>query len=921
MSRWAVLWILLLAALGFLLWGPFGVLVGVFFGWLIASAADRRQTTQADSSNELQRKLETRVDDLERQLAALRLHLGLSSGQAAAAEHAPSPAAPPGNAPESARSAVPAGLDEDKDQVRATGDDPDRLPPVRQQHDAASATPAGPALWPRRVWQLISGGNPVVRIGVVVLFIGVAFLVRYAAERDLVPIELRLTGVAAAAVAALLLGWRLRGRPGAYGLVLQGGAVAVLYLTVFSAARLYDLMPLSLAFALMASLVALSALLALLQNSRWFALFSVSGGFLAPVLTSTGQGSHVALFGYYALLNAGILAIAWFRAWRELNLAGFLFTFIIGSLWGYRYYQPTHFSTTEPFLILFFLFFTAIAVLFALRRSADEAPSAYLDGTLVFGVPLVAFGLQAGLVRETEFGLAYSALVLAGFYLVAAMLLWRRAANRLRLLTEGFWALALVFATLAVPLALDSRWTTAVWALEGAALVWLGVRQHRPLARLAGLLLQLGAAATVAITFRRYDEGMLFLNGSWLATAMVALGAMISAYWLSQSPAQLRAWEAKLAGPALVWGMLWWLGGAWADIEAHLPVQNQLDALILYWALLSLLAGRIACRLEWRALSLSSMTLAPLMAFLLALEFFGAQRAHAFEGWGAAVWPLAVLAGYQVLNQGEQRWPPHLASAWHALSLWVLTALLSWECAWLVGQVLGGGEAWRTIAWAVVPALTVLVLLRWGDRIRWPVSPFSAAYRVYGAGGLALYLYLWMLAASRYPGDMAALPYMVLLNPLDLSQLFALLTVGHWLMWRRRSSSGFPRKTAGIMAAAMGFAGFVWINAVLARAVHFWGGVDWRWLSFVDSVLYHTAVSILWSLLALGIMVMATRRALRVVWFVGAGLLAVVVIKLFIVDLSGIGTLARIVSFVSVGMLMLVIGYFSPLPPRDEVSQ
>jgi uncharacterized membrane protein len=76
--------------------------------------------------------------------------------------------------------------------------------------------------------------------------------------------------------------------------------------------------------------------------------------------------------------------------------------------------------------------------------------------------------------------------------------------------------------------------------------------------------------------------------------------------------------------------------------------------------------------------------------------------------------------------------------------------------------------------------------------------------------------------------------------------------------------------------------------------------------------------SILWTLLALGAMVVATRRALRPVWLAGAALMGVVVVKLFLVDLSGIGTVERIVSFIGVGLLMLVIGYFSPVPPKQE---
>jgi uncharacterized membrane protein len=57
---------------------------------------------------------------------------------------------------------------------------------------------------------------------------------------------------------------------------------------------------------------------------------------------------------------------------------------------------------------------------------------------------------------------------------------------------------------------------------------------------------------------------------------------------------------------------------------------------------------------------------------------------------------------------------------------------------------------------------------------------------------------------------------------------------------------------------------------------------------------------------------------LRFVWLTGAGLLAVVVIKLFLVDLSSSGTVERIISFVGVGILLLVIGYVSPVPPRKQ---
>jgi uncharacterized membrane protein len=53
---------------------------------------------------------------------------------------------------------------------------------------------------------------------------------------------------------------------------------------------------------------------------------------------------------------------------------------------------------------------------------------------------------------------------------------------------------------------------------------------------------------------------------------------------------------------------------------------------------------------------------------------------------------------------------------------------------------------------------------------------------------------------------------------------------------------------------------------------------------------------------------------------ISATLLGVTVVKLFFVDLGEIGTVARIVSFITVGILMLVIGYLAPTPPVKTVE-
>lgn len=370
--------------------------------------------------------------------------------------------------------------------------------------------PRGPNLIERAIegarnW--LFGGNTVLRVGVVLLFLGLAFLLRYATEGMVVPIELRYAGVAAAALGLLGLGWWLRLRNGNYGLMLQGAGIAVLYLTVFAAMRLHPLIDPGAAMGLLVAVTVCSAILAITQDAIGLACAAALGGFAAPILVSTGAGSHVALFSYFALLNAGILTIAWFKAWRLLNVIGFVGTFGIGFAWGMRAYTPELLWSTEPFLILFFLMYLAIGLLFARRKllETQDAPEDasrgaqlrwsaakgdYVDGTLLFGPPLVGFGLQFALVQHLEFAAAFSALGLGIIYIVLARVL---SGGRALLLTETYLALGVIFASLAIPLGLDARWTAAAWAVEGAGIFWLGLRQHRPVARAFALLLQLGS--------------------------------------------------------------------------------------------------------------------------------------------------------------------------------------------------------------------------------------------------------------------------------------------------------------------------------------------------------------------------------------------------------------------------------------------
>src|SRR5258708_21563207 len=175
---------------------------------------------------------------------------------------------------------------------------------LRGDDTVAPPPPPPPPSEPNPIIQWFLGGNTIVRVGLLILFFGLGFLIKYGVEQQMIPVELRVAAVGAAGLALLVIGWRLRRKREGYALSLQGAGVAVLYLTIFGAMKLYGLIPAPLAFALLVAIAALSAFLAVAQDSLVFAIFAEAGGFIAPILAAAGHGNHVIVFTSYLLRNA-----------------------------------------------------------------------------------------------------------------------------------------------------------------------------------------------------------------------------------------------------------------------------------------------------------------------------------------------------------------------------------------------------------------------------------------------------------------------------------------------------------------------------------------------------------------------------------------------------------------------------------------
>lgn len=769
-------------------------------------------------------------------------------------------------------------------------------------------------------------GNPIAKVGVVVLFFGVAFLLKYVSDRGVLSVGMRLSGVAALGLAMVLGAFRLPKAQRLYALSMQGGGLGMLYLTVFAAYRLYHLIPSGPAFALLLVLTSAGVALAVMQNALALAALAVSGGFLAPVLISTGSGSHVALFSYYLVLNLGIFVIAWFRSWRILNWLGFVFTFVIAILWGAKYYQPYYFDSVEPFLIAFFLLYLCISVLYAFRQ--PPRLRGYVDGTLVFGLPLVSFGLQSALLHGERMQLAWSALSLAGLYGALAWALWRRLKPESRLLCEAFVALALVFATLSIPLALEAQWSSAMWALEGAALIWVSTRQGRLLGRLFGYFLQFAAfvawLAAQEVARWRYAEGGLFLNSWYLGLLLLSLSALFIATYLREQRGRVGAWESQVWARILFfWGIaLWYVGGV-VEIFDHLNRHWEWAALLCFLSLSALLAHAISRLWFWRAWWLPAQALvwlAACAALPMLWEMEGPLR-----GALAWSWPLLFVIHYFILQRQESsilsrgRRLPRAWAAQHLMAFWLIHFVLVCQVLWWAERSWGSGlPVSLSLGWTLGALMALAYLGRqWWP---WPLRDHPRWYYHLGLSPVAFVLAYWFwVMCLDDNGQFLSLAYWPVLNPLDLSLAAVFALVVYWCRWPEQEDDGAQHMLAWRYApapVAIALSAWLWVNSQWLRFAHHFWGIPYEFNQLWASTEVQAGLSLLWAGLGLVCMVLGTRRSWRWLWLVGAGMMGMVVVKLFLVDLANSGTLARIISFMVVGGVLMLVGYFSPVPPK-----
>ena len=324
------------------------------------------------------------------------------------------------------------------------------------------------------------GRNLISLIGIIITILGVGIGAKYAIDNNYInPTTRILLGYAFAGVLLALAFW-LKSKYLNFSSVLLSGALAMVYFLTFFAYSFYGLIPQAVAFGLMLLITTFTVGAALNFNRQVIAHIGLVGAYAVPFLLSDDTGRVGVLFSYMTIINFGILAISIVKFWKPLFYSSFVFTWLIYAAWFLLNYRgDEHFTLAFSFALVFFLTFYATFLIYKLRAKEEfstEIIFLMLVNSFVFyGVGYAILNRRDGYESFTGLFTAANALLNAVVaYIIYKFNLGDRKSFYLAV------ALAVTFATIAVPVQLRGNWVTLVWTAEAAMLFWIGRTKRLP---------------------------------------------------------------------------------------------------------------------------------------------------------------------------------------------------------------------------------------------------------------------------------------------------------------------------------------------------------------------------------------------------------------------------------------------------------
>lgn len=507
------------------------------------------------------------------------------------------------------------------------------------------------------------GENLVSKIGIAILVLAIGFFVKYAIDNNWIgPVGRVGIGVLCGGI-LVAVAHRLRNSYKGFSSVLVGGGLAVFYFTITLAYQQFNLFSQTVAFIIMVVITAFAVVLSQLYDRQELAVIALVGGFATPFMVSSGSGNYKVLFSYLLILNGGLLAIAYNKAWRILNALAFIFTVVLFGGWLFNLPYATSTDVYRGgflFATLLYLLFLAVNIAHNIKERRQFLASDF--GILLSNTALYfAAGLYClSAMKQSQYHGLFSA-CMGVFNLALSYILLRRQRidkNILYLLI----GITLTFISLTAPIQLEGNFITLFWASECVLLYWLYLRSQIPIIRIASMIIW-GAmlVSLMLVWFNTYafsfSHVAVIANKGFITTVFAAL-ASYGLFLLRRNEIrqafQPASWPNKqvFRVAALV---LLFLAGIFEINYQFNFYYHQIEVSMLYLLLYITAFILVLTTVSQRVASLAlpnflhyGLLVVCLLIYLLSLvTVFDIQQAmlteHLYQGHFAAHWATAVL--------------------------------------------------------------------------------------------------------------------------------------------------------------------------------------------------------------------------------------------------------------------------------------